>query len=73
MPWDQLCWLGHEHTLQCELFKTHECHNVLLVDRELNSAVLPHYEDDPVKLLWLLPITGKEFAYLQEHSIPFCA
>lgn len=64
MPWEQLCWFGHGHTLDSGLFTNH----ILLVDRSLDSIVMPSYEDDPVKLLWLIPISDKEFIYQQEHS-----
>ncbi len=36
MPWDQLCWFGHGHTLQSELFKNNKFNNFLLVDRALD-------------------------------------
>jgi Suppressor of fused protein (SUFU) len=68
MPWNQLCWFGHGQTLYNELFKNYQFNNVLFVDRDLDSVILPDYEDDPIKLLWLIPITDKELAYQQEHS-----
>jgi len=60
--------LGHGHTLGSDLFKNNNFNNFLLVDRASDSAVLPFYEDDPVKLLWLVPITDQELAYRYEHS-----
>ncbi len=68
MPWDQLCWFGHGHTLQTELFKNNQFNNVLLVNRTLDSVIFPPYEDDPVNLLWLIPISDKELAYQQKYS-----
>jgi hypothetical protein len=59
-PWHQLNWLGHGHTCQFSgVFPNIE--TVLLAhDQQLNAeqtVAFPRFRDDPIQLLWLLPLS----------------
>jgi hypothetical protein len=74
LPWSCLTWLGHGHTIPCDqiwpgseefpfilLTSSNKTNNVLNMD-------LPLYRDDPVNVLWMVPITIVEQKYAQDYS-----
>jgi hypothetical protein len=68
LPWDQLTWLGPGHTLGCEVVPSSASgirfEALLMVEDALGAppVALPPYRGDPVRLLWLVPITTSERA-----------
>lgn len=60
MPWNQLCWLGEGHTLNTDLFKSLKSDQVKLGDHPEASFVLPSYQGDIVKMLWLTAVIPQE-------------
>ncbi len=67
MPWENISWLGHGHTLECGSVFSKEGnfpYSVLINSREegsLPQIKFPDFRGDPVNLLWLTPISKTEF------------
>jgi hypothetical protein len=65
-PWRRLAWLGDHHTVACEAIPTGpsgRAFTAMLLLRDPVDAppvALPPFRDDPVTLLWLLPISNRE-------------
>ena len=72
LPWRNLTWLGHEHTISCDAFPGFPA--VTIVNTALIPEVnVPRYEDfmgDRVNLLWLVPITQKEYELAMTKEQP---
>lgn len=70
-PWKEITFLGHGHTIPSQVIKGYEA--FLLVDPRLAPGLeMPEYEscrEDPVNLLWVVPITGAEYQFAAEHDI----
>ncbi len=74
LPWDRYTWLGRGHTITCRVIPqpadgprfTH----VLLADDPPGAPELslPPFMGDPVRLLWLLPITAREHALAEAEG-----
>ena len=63
LPWARITWLGPYHTIPCDAFgPDSQFSAVLLVPQadELPAIKLPEFREDPVNLLWMLPITESE-------------
>lgn len=65
LPWQNFTFLGHGHTLPCEVlseFTSGRFPFILFVKEGLNvpHVPLPAYQTDPVNLLWLVPISAAE-------------
>lgn len=65
-PWKAFTWFGHGHTMPCDAAKAissrAELSSVLFVTSGLGvpSIKLPNVREDPVNLLWAIPITDRE-------------
>lgn len=78
-PWRKFTWLGNGHT--CAMTGVAPgCDQALLVHDSLlsnsknqsaapDSAALPNFRDDPINLLWVLPITASEQKRLQDSTL----
>lgn len=70
-PWSEFTWLGPYHTISFDAFGADSQFSaVLLVPQadDLPEVVLPVFRDDPVNLLWMVPITEAERAFAVEHG-----
>ena len=73
MPWDQLCWIGNGHTVDCNMLTSGDplspFDSVLMLEEGLG---IPHvrYPDyrDPVTILWGIPICQQERQFLRENE-----
>jgi len=65
-PWSEYTWLGEGHTIECPPILTGpggvQFTAVLLTENPPGAPTvkLPAYRGDPVRLLWLIPITQSE-------------
>lgn len=73
-PWKNFTWFGPGHT--CGLVDAApDCESALLVhDHQLaksesDQVSLPNFRDDPLNLLWLIPITALDDKRLRDNSI----
>lgn len=70
-PWKEITFLGHGHTIPITMIKGYEA--VLFVNPRLVPGLeMPSYEpclEEPVNLLWAVPITGAEYRFATEHDI----
>ena len=65
LPWSQNTWLGHGHTLPADVFERHTSGRmpfVIFSDRNpaVSAPTLPPFRDDPVSVLWMIPISERE-------------
>jgi hypothetical protein len=69
LPWAVYSWLGPGHTIPCDAFAGTNLTAILLQYHPLGSppVSLPPFRNDPVNLLWAVPITRseQEFAVAQ--------
>ena len=71
MPWASITFLGHGHTIACDVFANDPSLNqfvaIVLVEDPPGAPKfdLPEVDDQPVKLLWAIPITATELDMLQ--------
>lgn len=67
-PWSNFSWLGAGHTIPCPRWNASQFEMALLADThpELGKLELGPVFDDPVNLLWYLPITASERQMAQE-------
>jgi len=63
LPWARCSWLGPGHTVPCDVSADRGFPAVLLGSGESLGRVvnLPQFDGDPVKLVWLVPITVAEW------------
>lgn len=61
-PWEWNTWFGHGHTVDRDLLGDGSCPAVVLADslRWGPRVELPAWEGDPLKLLWVVPITSAQ-------------
>lgn len=65
VPWHQNTWLGHGHTLPADVFERHTSGRMpfaLLSNHHpgVPAISLPRFRDDPVSILWMIPISERE-------------
>jgi len=65
LPWSQNTWIGHGHTLPSDVFERHSAGRMPFVifsnqHPVLITPALPAFRDDPVSILWMIPISGQE-------------
>lgn len=61
LPWNNYTWLGAGHTVDCTFLGNGYAAALLLPESaEAPRMDLPRQQDDPVSLLWVLPITEAE-------------
>lgn len=70
LPWSQNTWLGHGQTLPADVFERHSAgRRPFALLSNLHPAVitptLPMFRNDPVSILWMIPISERE----REHAI----
>jgi hypothetical protein len=74
LPWTRFTWFGDGHTLPCDSIPVGPSGNaftaVLFVRQPPNAPAihLPDYRNDPVSLLWLIPISAPEREFIIEHG-----
>lgn len=70
IPWDEITFLGHGHTIPFHGIKGYSA--VWLLNSELLEGIdTPKYEKiqgDKVNLLWLVPLKENEYEWIKEHS-----
>lgn len=76
LPWDRYAWLGEGHTIGCSVIPvgpSGKSFSRMLLWREppgAPSLALPSFQQDPVHILWMIPITEAEGAFAEEHGSP---
>lgn len=65
LPWSQNTWLGHGHTLPADVFERHSAGRMPFVifsnqHPDVINPALPTFRDDPVSVLWMIPISDRE-------------
>lgn len=70
LPWREIGWLGHGHTIPCEAVPGYAA--VLLLNPALcqveNGPSYPDFMGEPVNLLWLMLLTEEEYEDVMEHG-----
>jgi len=73
-PWHSLSWLGPGHTMSCDSIPVgssgREFTGVLFQNDPIGAprVAFPAFRDDPVSLLWLVPVTGLERELAQRNG-----
>ena len=73
-PWSAYTWLGDGHTMPCDAVPPSlggKRFPAVLFAKDIPDVPQPHipsFRGDPINLLWMLPITGKERAWAAENS-----
>jgi hypothetical protein len=73
-PWSHYTWLGHGHTMPCsatpESLGGAAFPNVLLCTslHGIPPLDLPDFQDDPINVLWMLPITPEECRFAEQQG-----
>jgi hypothetical protein len=70
LPWEHYTWLGPGHTLPCDSWNNPGHKFAILLDQHPAAPRLDLGKqfDDPVKVVWLLPITGEERQLAIDHG-----
>lgn len=70
IPWSRYTWLGSGHTLDCDCWRNPDYPAALLAREHpvLGPLPLGTLFDDPVRVLWLLPISAREREIVKEHG-----
>ena len=68
LPWKEISWLGHGHTIPCGAVPGYEA--VLLLDpaqcRVRPGPAFSGFMGEPVNLLWMMLLTGDEYRMAKE-------
>ncbi|CAO4848075.1 MAG: hypothetical protein FADNKDHG_01524 [Holosporales bacterium] len=75
IPWNNLTWLGHGHTIECGKFFENDgkfpfC--VLINGKTISSFIQIDFEPfrgDDINVLWLTPISESEFHIIKETNV----
>jgi hypothetical protein len=69
LPWRTYSWLGHGHSIPCDVTAPHGYPAVLLADaRRLQPHLeVPSWAGDPVTMLWMVPVTAEELATARDQ------
>lgn len=69
--WKENTFLGHGHTVPCQRIEGYVA--LLLVNPRLVPGLeMPEYRpcmEEPVNLLWVVPVTEEEYRFVTEHDI----
>lgn len=70
LPWTRYTWLGDGHTLPCDSWQNTDFTHALLQVKPLHISTLSlgAQFNDPVNLLWFVPITSSERQEAIDHS-----
>jgi hypothetical protein len=74
LPWSCLTCLGHGHTIPCDQIwqSSKEFPFILLISSNKTNNLpiidLPSHGEDPVNLLWMVPITSVEQKYAEDND-----
>ncbi|CEH28829.1 Suppressor of fused protein (SUFU) [Aneurinibacillus migulanus] len=71
IPWQQITWIGHGHTINSDQFSgDEEFTAILLVQSPEHAPHIPFasYRGDDISLLWMVPITEAEHEYAMQNS-----
>ena len=70
LPWARMTWLGHGHTVPCDAFEGTPFVAVMLVSKRLGvpAVQLPRFREDPINVLWLVPLTRPEYDFAMQHA-----
>lgn len=70
LPWYELSWLGHGHTIDCSAIDGFP--QIMLVNASvLTDIPSPEFDEimgSPVNVLWVVPLTKKEFAFVSKNT-----
>lgn len=70
LPWNEIAWLGHGHTIPCSAAPGYEA--VLFLNPALCNVKAgpsyPGFMEDPVNLLWMMLLTGEEYELVKEKG-----
>ncbi len=70
LPWREIGWLGHGHTIPCEAAPGYAA--VLLLNPALcpvdRGPSYPDFMGEPVNLLWVMLLTAGEYEDVMEHG-----
>jgi hypothetical protein len=69
-PWRYLTWLGHGHSLPCDITGSGAHQLILFADstRWGPSAELPRHDDDSVQLLWAVPVRPDQLELVRQRG-----
>lgn len=71
LPWDEISFLGHGHTIPCNVIEGFSA-VWLLNARLIPEIASPDYKDfmgDRVNLLWVVPLTQEEYETVMEFEV----
>lgn len=71
LPWSQISWLGHGHTIPCDAMAGAPA-VLLLSAAEMPELVSPAYgsfRGDRINLLWMVPLTQEEYDLAREMEV----
>jgi hypothetical protein len=71
LPWNAYSWLGNGHTMGCDSCPVGPQFDAMMLLKAPSGAppiILPSYRDDPVNLLWMVPLTEAERQYAAEKG-----
>lgn len=71
LPWRELSFLGHGHTIPFNNIKGYSA--IWLLNAKMlpmiDSPIYPKVMGEDVNLLWLVPVTENEYKWLTKHSV----
>lgn len=69
-PWREITWLGHGHTVPCKVLEGYSA--VWLLNSrlipEISAPVYKNFMEEPVNLLWVVPLREDEYQRLVEQG-----
>lgn len=70
LPWNNFTWLGPSHTIPCDSWQNPQFTAAVLVDKHPDGPKvdLGFQFDDPITMLWFLPITEPERTLAMESG-----
>ncbi|NOU56944.1 suppressor of fused domain protein [Brevibacillus borstelensis] len=71
LPWSSLTFFARGHTIPCrEIGQIHERFTSVLLAQPANAPAIsfPDMGEDPVNLLWMIPITDEERQFAENHG-----
>lgn len=78
LPWHNLSWLGHSHTISATDVFSPEFSNVVCIGANeytrLPSIPFPSFDKDTTNVLWLLPVKEEEMTIIKNEGLEsFCS
>lgn len=70
LPWREISWLGHGHTIPCRALEG--CSAIWLLNSrlvpEISSPAYSEFMGEPVNLLWAVPLREEEYQWVKEQG-----